>query len=199
LGIAGWDTGAAQQAEVIMKDLWGLDIKKDFTVSVSPWPVGPQLLAKGDLDMIINSVPVTMDLWMSGKIRPIFNTVGHEWAKHKGGHKLSFNFLCMWKDFLDKNMDVAQNLLSAYKEGLYYTHAHTENWIREYLPLQVKNPSEEQIRFMTRHYFEYEYLYHDPHLDEDFVDGEMDFLKLAESMGVLKKGMATKKIFQVVK
>jgi len=199
LGIPGWDTAAAQVGEVIMKELWGINIKKDFKVHVAPWPALPPLLAKGEIDICLNLMPLTMKLWMEGKIRPIWETVCIEYAKHAKGYKSGVQFFCMWKDYLDKNEDVARNLLAAYQEGIYNTYAGTEEWLRKYMPLSVKDLTEEQIKFTTRHYFETGFLYYNTYLDEKFLAQEIEFLKKVEKLGLLPKGSVTRKVFRVLK
>lgn len=199
LGIPGWDTGTAQQGQVLMKEFYGIDMKKDFNVVVSPWPVVPNLLAKGDLDVALNVMPITMNLWMQGKIKPILHTFATEWAKHKGGHFLGLTFFCMWKDFLDKNEDVAKNLLGAYEEGLYYSYANAEEFVRKYLPLFLKEATEEQVKFFTKFYLKYMFLYQDPHIDEEFIQGELNFLRLAADVGILKEKAVNRELFRIVK
>ena len=67
------------------------------------------------------------------------------------------------------------------------------------MPLSVKDLTEEQVKFTTRHYFETGFLYYNTYLDEKFIDQEIEFMKKAEGLGLLPKGSVTKKIFRVLK
>ncbi|MFC1863466.1 ABC transporter substrate-binding protein [Thermodesulfobacteriota bacterium] len=199
LGIPGWDTGTAQQAQVLFKEFHNIDMKKDFKVVVSSWPLLPNLLAKGDLEMALNIVPITMNLLMQGKIKPMLHTFATEWAKYNEGHFLGLTFLCMWKDFLDKNEDVAKNLLAAYEEGLYYSYANTEEFVRKYIPLFDKDATEENVKYFTKFYMKYKYLYQDPYIDEEFIQGELNFLRSAAKAGILKEKDVNRAIFRIIK
>lgn len=201
LGIPGWDTAAAQVGEVIMKDVWGLNIKKDFDIYIGPWPALPKLLAKGDLDMIFSVMPLTLKDWMGGKIKPMFESIGKEYAKHSDGYFGGVQFLCAWKDWLDKNENVASNILKAYQEGIDYGYENTNGWVKEYIHTSVKGATEPEIKFMVDHHPRIEYHYKNVYLNENFINQEIKFLKKAEDMGILPKGGATKakEIFRIIK
>ena len=95
----GWDTGTAQMGVVLLKEWYGLDMKKDFKVVTAPWPVGPQLLAKGDVEMSLNLIPLSMNLWMGGKIRPVLATYASVWAqKRNTKHRLSITNFTGWEN-----------------------------------------------------------------------------------------------------
>ncbi len=199
LGIPGWDTAAAQVAEVIFKELWGLNMKKDFEVYIGPWPALPKLLAKGDVDLCFSLMPLTLKPWMAGKIKPIWETVGIEYAKHSQGYMSGVQFFCAWKDWLDKNEDVARNLLNAYQEGIDYTYAQTVPWLTEYMPTAIKDVTEEQVNFMAQHYLRSDFLFKKVHLDEGYLKQEIEFLKKTEALGILPEGAATMDIFRIIK
>jgi ABC-type nitrate/sulfonate/bicarbonate transport system substrate-binding protein len=199
LGIPGWDTAAAQVAEVIFKELWGLNMKKDFQVHIGPWPALPKLLAKGEVDLCFSLMPLTLKPWMEGKIKPIWETVGIEYAKHSNGYMSGVQFFCGWKDWLDKNEDVASNLLSAYQEGIDYTYANTNEWLKKYMPTAVKDLTDEQVRFTAKHYLNSEFLYKNVYLEQSYLDQEVKFLKKAEALGILPKGSVTMDIFRLIR
>ena len=199
LGIPGWDTAAAQVAEVIFKELWDLDIKKDFQVHIGPWPVLPKLLVKGEVDLIFSLMPLTLKPWMEGKIKPMWETVGMEYAKRSQGYMSGVQFFCAWKDWLDKNEDIASNFLKAYQEGIDYTYTQTVPWLKEYMPTAIKDVTGEQVDFMAQHYIRSDFLFKKVYLDEGYLKQEIEFLKKAEALGILPKGAATMDIFRIIK
>jgi ABC-type nitrate/sulfonate/bicarbonate transport system substrate-binding protein len=199
IGIPGWDTAAAQVAVVIMKDLWGLDMKKDFEIFTAPWPALPKLLAKGDIDMAFSLMPLVMKEWQAGKIKPLYESIGMEYAKHMDGYLGGVQFFCAWRDWFDENIDTAKNFMEAYEEGISYTYANTDKWLNEYLPTEVKGMTPEQMLMMKKHFLGVHYLYDPVWLDEKFVRQEIEFLKKVEKLGILKEGSATRDIFRFIK
>lgn len=199
IGIPGWDTAAAQVAAVIMKDLWNLNMKEDFEIFTAPWPALPKLLAKGDIDMCFSLMPLVMKDWMGGKIKPMYETIGMEYQKHMNGYMGGVQFFCAWKDWFEENKDVAENFLSAYQEGIGYTYSNTDEWLKKYMPTEVKEMTKEEMEFMKEHYLKVKFLYYPVYLDENFVQEELEFLKKAENLGFLPKGSSTREIFRLIK
>jgi ABC-type nitrate/sulfonate/bicarbonate transport system substrate-binding protein len=199
IGIPGWDTAAAQVAAVIMKDLWNLDMKKDFEIFTAPWPALPKLLAKGDIDMCFSLMPLVMKDWMGGRIKPLYETIGMEYAKHMNGYLGGVQFFCAWKDWYEENEETAVNFLSAYQEGIGYTLSNTDEWLQKYMPTEIKGMTKEQLEFMKAHYLKVKFLYYPVYLDEKFVKEELAFLKKAEDLGFLPKGSSTRDIFRQIK
>lgn len=199
IAIPGWDTAAAQVAAVIMKDLWGLNMKEDFEIFTAPWPAIPKLIAKGDVDMGFSLMPLVMKDWMDGKIKPMYETIGIEYAKHMNGYMGGVQFFCAWKDWFEENTETAKNFLEAYQEGIGYTYSNTDEFLREYMPTEVKGMTDAQMQFMKKHYLGVKFLFYPVYLDEKFVKEEMDFLKKTEKLGFLPEGAATRDIFRFIK
>ncbi|MDP6088221.1 MAG: hypothetical protein QGG90_04845 [Nitrospinota bacterium] len=198
--IPGWDTGTAQMGIILFKKWYGLDMKKDFKVVTAPWPVGPQLLAKGDVEMSLNLMPVTLDLWKTGRIRPVLATYATEWAKRRGsGHHLSIGSFTSWGKWLRGNENAARAWLGAFTEGMRYAHSNTEAFCKRYRNLIKKNATDAQVDFFVKWLNKYTVLYKDAYLTQNFIDEETAFLKMAAKEGFVKPGGLSPKIWKIVK
>lgn len=196
----GWDTGTAQMGEVLLKEWFGLDMKKDFKVVTAPWPIGPQLLAKGDVEMALNLMPLTMDLWHSGKIRPVLASYASEWGKRRGTrHHLSITLWTSWKKWLDQNGAAAKAWLGAYTEGMNYAHTKTQEWANRYRGFITKNANDEQVTFFVNWFKKYGVVYENSYLDPAFIGEEIAFLKMAQKAGFVKEKGLSRSLWRVIK
>ena len=196
----GWSTGTAQMATVLLKSWFGLDLKKDFRVVTAPWPVGPTLLAKGDVEMSLNLMPLTLELWRTNKIRPILATYATEWAKQRGTkHHLSIASYTSWGKWIRNNENAARAWLGAFTEGVQYIHANTREWANRYRNYISKNATEAQIDFFVKWFKKYTVLYKDAYIDQTFIDEETAFLKMAVKEGFVKPGGLSPKMWMIIK
>ncbi|MFQ5693600.1 MAG: ABC transporter substrate-binding protein [Nitrospinota bacterium] len=198
--IPGWDTGTAQIGTILLKEWWGLDIRNDFRVVVASWPVGPQLLVKGDVDIALNEMPLTLELWRQGKIRPIVGTYATEWAKRTGtGHLLSISLWASFGKWMKGNEKTARAILGASQEGLDYTHTKTQEWANRYRDFIWKNATDAQVKFFVDWFKKYKPAYRNAYLDEKFVSEEMTFLKLAVKAGFVKPSGAKRSLYRIIR
>ncbi len=196
----GWSTGTAQMGIVLLKKWFGLDMKKDFKVVTAPWPVGPQLLAKGDVEMSLNLMPLSLELWRTNKIRPVLATYATEWAKQRGTtHHLSISNYTSWGKWLDGNDKAARAWLGAFTDAMKYAHANTKEWCNRYRDYISKNATEAQVDFYVKWFQKYGVLYKDSYIDQTFINEELAFVKLAVEAGFAKPQAVTQKIFRIVK
>ncbi len=196
----GWSTGTAQMATVLLKSWFGLDLKKDFRVVTAPWPVGPQLLAKGDVEMSLNLMPLTLELWRTNKIRPVLATYATEWAKQRGTkHHLSISNYTSWGKWIRGNEAAGRAWLGAFTEAMQYAHNETNAWANKYSKYIAKNATKAQIDFYVKWFKKYTVLYKNSYIDQTFIDEETAFLKLAAEAGFVKPGGLTPKIWKIVK
>jgi ABC-type nitrate/sulfonate/bicarbonate transport system substrate-binding protein len=196
----GWDTGSAQMGAILLKEWFGLDLKKDFKVVTAPWPVGPQLLAKRDVEMALNLVPLTLKLEMEGKIRPIMRGYAREWAAKRGtGHHLSVTNFTSWGKWLDANEEIIRAWLGLYSEGQKYAHEHTLEWAKKYRDHITKNATDAQVEWFAKWFKEHGVVYQDAYISQKFVDEEMAFLKLALKGGFIKPAGITPKMWRILK
>ncbi len=196
----GWDTGTAQMATVLLKEWYGLDMKKDFRVVTAPWPVGPQLLAKGDVEMSLNLIPLSMKLWRSGKIRPVLATYATEWAKRRGTkHHLAISAFTGWGKWVRGNQRVARAWLGAYSEGMKYAHENLLPWARKYRDFITKNATDAQVEWFAKWMGKYGSVYKDAHIDQTYVEEELAFLKMALKAGFVKPAGLNRKMWMILK
>jgi ABC-type nitrate/sulfonate/bicarbonate transport system substrate-binding protein len=196
----GWDTGSAQMGSILLKEWYGIDMKKDFRVVTAPWPVGPQLLAKGDVEMSINLVPLTMKLEMDGKIRPLFPGYAKEWAKRRGtGHHLTITNFTSWGKWLNNNEEAARAWLGLYSEGMKYAHENTLEWAKTYRNFITKNATDAQVKWFAGWLKDTGVVYQNAYIDQKFVEEENAFLRLGIKAGVLKPSVINSKIWRTLK
>ena len=196
----GWDTGSAQMGSILFKEWYGVDLKKDFRVVTAPWPLGPQLLAKGDVELSINLVPLTMKLEMGGKIRPLFSGYAMEWAKRRGtGHHLSITNFTSWGKWLRANETAARAFLGAYTEGQKYSHAHTLEWAKKYKNFITKNATDAQIIWFANWFKKTGVVYPTAYIDQKFIDEETAFLRLALKAGLIKPAGINDRMWKILK
>ncbi len=196
----GWDTGTAQMGIVLLKEWYGLDMKKDFRVVTAPWPVGPQLLAKGDVEMSLNLIPLSMQLWMDGKIRPVLATYATEWSKRRNTpHHLAITNFTSFGKWLNGNEDAVRAWLGAYTEGMQYAHNNTNEWAEKYRDFITKNASDTHVKWFADWIKKYVVVYKDAYIDQTFINEETAFLKMAAKAGFVKEKGITPKIWKIVK
>jgi ABC-type nitrate/sulfonate/bicarbonate transport system substrate-binding protein len=196
----GWDTGTAQMGIVLLKEWYGLDMKKDFRVVTAPWPVGPQLLAKGDVEMSLNLIPLSMKLWMDGKIRPVLATYATEWSKRrKTPHHLAITNFTSFGKWLKGNEDAVRAWLGAYTEGMKYAHNNTSEWANKYRNFITKNATDGQVKWFSDWLKKYGVIYKNAYIDQTFINEETAFLKMAAKAGFVKPAGITPKIWKIVK
>ena len=200
LVIPGWDTGAAQIGAVILKDWYGIDLKKDYRVVTAPWPVVPTLLAKGDAEMAINQVPLTMVLLMEKRIRPILSTYATEYAKRTGtGHLPSIANFSSWGKFFNKNPGAVRAWLGAWNDGMKNAHNNTKAWASKYRRFVKKNLTAEQLDFFVNWFKKKQAIYPDPYLSQEFIDNELDFLRKAIKAGFVKPVGLKREVWKIVR
>ena len=198
--IAGWDTGSAQIGTIIMKRFWGLDLKNDFRVLVAGWPVGPALLAKGDVEMALNEMPLTLDLMEQKKIRPILSTYATEWAKRRGtGHLISISLWASFGKWLKSNENAARALLGATQAAMDHIHANTMAWARQYRKFIHDEATESRIATFVEWWRKVQPSYKNAYLDDKFIREETEFLKMAVEAGFVKPAGLKDGIWRVLK
>ncbi len=198
--IPGWDTGAAQIGAVILKDWYGIDLKNDYKVVSAPWPIVPTILAKGDAEMALNQVPLTMVLLMEKKIRPIVSTYATEYAKRTGtGHLPSIANFSSWGKFFNNNPGAVRAWLGAWNDGLKNAHTNTKAWASKYRNYIKKDLTEEQLNFFVNWFKKKQAMYADPYLSQEFIDNEMGFLRKAVKAGFVKPAGLKRDVWKIVR
>jgi ABC-type nitrate/sulfonate/bicarbonate transport system substrate-binding protein len=198
--IAGWDTGSAQIGTILMKRFWGLDLKNDFKVVVASWPIGPQLLAKGDVEMALNEMPLTLDLMDRKKIRPILSTYATEWGERQGkGHMISISLWASFGKWLKKNEGAARAVLGATQEAMDHIHNNTKAWAGRYREFIQEKATDSQVATFVKWWETVQPSYKNAYLDKGFIEEETKFLNMAVKAGFVKPKGVKKGIWRAIK
>ncbi|MFQ5691641.1 MAG: ABC transporter substrate-binding protein [Nitrospinota bacterium] len=184
-GIPGWATAAALLYQVMIKKFYNLDLKRDFQIVVSSFPVVPQLLARGDIEGGSTIEPLTLRQMYQKKFRVISKgTYAEEWEKHTGHYGLAVTLWAGWEDYLGKNPKVARALLEAWTVGLEHANTNTGQWIRRYKRWVKKDGTEAEFDFFTQWIKDHKPMFKDAYLTQKFVDGENQFVRDAAKLGL---------------
>ena len=197
----GWDTGSSQMGSVLLKEWFGLDMKKDFKVVSAPWPVGLQLLIKGDVEMGINLMAgFSLELVRTNRIRPILATYATEWAKQRNtSHHLSIANFTSWGKWVRGNEQAARAWLGAFSEGMQYATNNRRAWAVRYKKFIKKNATDAHVDFWVKWLKKYTVVYKDAYLTQNFIDEETAFMKMAAKAGFVKPGGLSPKIWKIIR
>lgn len=108
----------------VVRDRWGLELRKDFEVVVAPPPVLAGLLQKGDIEAMVNVDPLVLRVLESGNYRQIMD-LDAEWQK-LAGSRLLVTTIAVWEDWAQKNTDVLRRLVRVYREAVDHINRHPE-------------------------------------------------------------------------
>ncbi|MFQ5915146.1 MAG: ABC transporter substrate-binding protein [Nitrospinota bacterium] len=186
--IPGWATAAALLYQVMIKKFYNLDLKKDFQIVASSFPLVPQLLSRGDVEGGSTIEPLTLRQMHQKKFRVISRgTYAEEWEKHTGHYGLAVTLWTAWEDYLQKNAKAARALLEAWTEGLVHANTNTGQWIRQYKRFVKKDGTEAEFDFFTNWVKEHKPMFKDAYLTKKYVEGENEFVREAAKLGLLGK------------
>jgi NitT/TauT family transport system substrate-binding protein len=108
----------------VIRDRWGLELRKDFEVVVSPPPVLAGLLQKGDIEAMVNVDPLVLRVLESGNYRQIMD-LDAEWQK-LAGSRLLVTTIAVWEDWAQKNPDVVRRLVQVYREAVDHINGNPD-------------------------------------------------------------------------
>jgi len=123
-GIFTWSSGSTAAFNKIIKQKYGLELKKDFEVIVGSPPALKGLLEKGEIEGAIHIDPVVMRLIASGKYRQLLSL--YEGWKELTGSPLLVTTLAAWKDFAGTHPQIMRKLVQIYDEAVDYIASHPD-------------------------------------------------------------------------
>jgi ABC-type nitrate/sulfonate/bicarbonate transport system substrate-binding protein len=185
IGLPGWDTSAAQDGTVMVHELFGLNLRKDFRVIISRWPALPSLLARGDVEAIANLYYLTLPQMEAGKFRILFGTYAKEWQKRTGHLGLSVTHWTAFADWLDKNTNGARAILYACTKAQTYFMNNTDAFLAKYHKFFRKKSTPAQRSYMAKWIQRIEPVVRDCHLTPDYVKKESEYLQAAAKLGLV--------------
>jgi hypothetical protein len=122
-----------------------------------------------------------------GKIRPILSTYATEWAKRRGtGHLISISLWASFGKWLKKNEKAARAVLGATQEAMDYINKNTRSWAGRYRDFIQDKATDSQVATFVDWWRKVQPSYKNAYLDEKFIRGETEFLKMAVEAGFIK-------------
>lgn len=117
-GIYSWSTGTTAALNKILRDKYGLALKKDFDVIVGSPPALVGLLDNGEIPGSVHVDPIVIKLLSGGEYRQIMDLY-EEWYGLTRS-LLLVTTLAAWEDFAQKNPDLMRNFVKMYNEAIDY-------------------------------------------------------------------------------
>jgi NitT/TauT family transport system substrate-binding protein len=111
----------------VVRERYGLDLRKDFELVVSPPPVLAGLLQKGDIEAMINVDPIVLRMLETGKFRQLHDADA-EWGALTGS-RLLVTTLAAWEDIIQKNPDDIRRLVRMYREAVDFIEKNPQVYV----------------------------------------------------------------------
>lgn len=124
VGVYGIHGTSTAMFGVIASERFGINIRKDMKLFGSVPPVLPTLLAKGEVDAILNLPPFVQRMIASGDYRVLVN-IAEEWEKLQG-HGLPFTVMAVARKTMQARSDATRRLVAAWREAVDYLRDHPE-------------------------------------------------------------------------
>jgi ABC-type nitrate/sulfonate/bicarbonate transport system substrate-binding protein len=137
---------------VIARERYGVDIKKDLKLFGSVPPALPTLLAKGEVDAILNLPPFVPRMVASGDYRILMTTMD-EWEKITGS-KLPFAFMIGPRQVIEGKSGAVRKMVAAWREAVEHIRAHPEAIDPFLVQAKITDPAGQKIArdIMVPHY-----------------------------------------------
>jgi NitT/TauT family transport system substrate-binding protein len=116
LGVYGIHNTSTAMLGVIAGQQAGMDIRKDMQLFGSAAPALPTLLAKGELDAILNLPPFVPRMLASGEYRILLD-ISEEWKKLTG-HGIPFSVMVVRRETLEKKTDAVRAVVQAWRAAV---------------------------------------------------------------------------------
>lgn len=152
LGVYGIHASSTAVFGVIAREKYGLDIRKDTKLFGSVPPTLPTLLAKGEVDAILNLPPFVPRMVASGDYRMLAVTMD-EWEKMTGS-KLPFAFMIASRKTIEQKRAGVRKMVAAWREAVDYLRQHPESLNPFLASAKITDPDAQKVahRIMLPHY-----------------------------------------------
>jgi ABC-type nitrate/sulfonate/bicarbonate transport system substrate-binding protein len=152
VGVYGIHASSTAVFGVIARERYGLDIKKDTQLFGSVPPTLPTLLAKGEVDAILNLPPFVPRMVASGDYRILMTTM-NEWESITGS-KLPFAFMIGSRKAIEGKRSAVKKMVDAWREAVDYIRAHPEAIDPFLVQAKITDPAGQKIArdIMLPHY-----------------------------------------------
>jgi ABC-type nitrate/sulfonate/bicarbonate transport system substrate-binding protein len=152
VGVYGIHASSTAVFGVIAREKYGLDIRKDMKLFGSVPPALPTLLAKGEVDAILNLPPFVPRMVASGDYRLLMTTMD-EWEKI-GGAKLPFAFMIANRKTIEAKRAGIQKMVAAWREAVEHLR-RTPDLLNPFLvTAKITEPAAQKVArdIMLPHY-----------------------------------------------
>jgi NitT/TauT family transport system substrate-binding protein len=152
IGTYGIHASSTAVFGVIARERFGLDIHKDVKLFGSVPPALPTLLAKGEVDAILNLPPFVPRMVASGDYRILMTTID-EWEKITGS-KLPFAFMIGARKTIEGKRAAVKKMVDAWREAVDYLRAHPDALDPFLAQAKITDPAGQKIaqEIMLPHY-----------------------------------------------
>lgn len=125
VGVYGIHTTSTAIFGVIASERFRLDIRKDMKLFGSVPPMLPTLLAKGEVDAILNLPPFVPKMVASGEYR-VLMSLAEEWEKLTG-HTIPFTVMAAFRKTLQAKPEGVRRMVTAWREAVDYVRQNPES------------------------------------------------------------------------
>jgi ABC-type nitrate/sulfonate/bicarbonate transport system substrate-binding protein len=152
VGVYGINASSTAVFGVIARERFGLDIRKDMKLFGSVPPALPTLLAKGEVDAILNLPPFVPRMVASGEYRMLMATI-EEWEKITG-HKLPFAFMIASRKTIEAKRPALRKMVAAWREATDHIRQNPDALNPFLVTAKITDPAAQKIaqRIMVPHY-----------------------------------------------
>jgi NitT/TauT family transport system substrate-binding protein len=117
VGHFGVDSGTTSVISLMLKEIHGIDVQKDFDLREAGPPALPELLKQGEVDAIFDYEPFGIRAVLETPGRYLFEPA-KAWAEKTGGWSPYLTNLAAREDWLKENEKTAFAVLEAWKESV---------------------------------------------------------------------------------
>lgn len=152
VGVYGIHASSTALFGVIARERFGLDIRKDMKIFGSVPPALPTLLAKGEVEAILNIPPFVPRMVASGDYRILMTTMDE--GEKITGHKIPFAFMIASRKTIETKRAGLRKMVAAWREAVEHIRAHPESLDPFLVSAKITDPGAQKIaqRIMVPHY-----------------------------------------------
>lgn len=110
---------------IIARERSAVDIRKDMKLFGSVPPMLPTLLAKGEVDAILNLPPFVPKMVASGEYR-VLVSLAEEW-ENLTGHTIPFTVMVAFRKTLQAKPEGVRRMVAAWRDAVAYVRQHPES------------------------------------------------------------------------
>jgi ABC-type nitrate/sulfonate/bicarbonate transport system substrate-binding protein len=152
VGVYGINASSTAVFGVIAREKYGIDIRKDMKLFGSVPPALPTLLAKGEVDAILNLPPFVPRMVASGDYRLLMTAID-EWQQLRGNN-LPFAFMIAARKTIEAKRPGIRKMVAAWREAVEHLRQRPEALNPFLITAKITDPAHQKIahQIMLPHY-----------------------------------------------